>query len=332
MAYGHPMTHALPPHAEWFDDAGPRASRYRDIIASYRHFEAFDISATPAPAGRVSVLVPTLDEAEYVTDAVRSLAMQTLRRDHPDKVEIVLVDSGSRDATRERARPFVDRIVSAPRGKLSSLIVGVKKAHGDIVTDPPSGDETSRRARRDCIIVEADADGWYPPAWLSMMVEPFVHSATVATRGDFIYYDSPVLRPLHPVRSAVFRSVGNFPGGVRAYRRAAFLETGGFRVPRDERDFWQVWPEEEWAFRQRLASRGRIVDVPRAVCFKSARRGDPLFVRDPRVDNFRRALAEGGRFSDGITDALYRLRRAIVPDPNVGAIVSESAGMSVYRR
>lgn len=305
------MVHPLPPHAEWFQDAGPRAARYRDIIASYRHFDAFDVSAAPAPAARVSVLVPTLDEAEYVTDAVRSLAMQTLRRDHPDKVEILLVDSGSKDGTRERARPYVDRIVSAPRGKLSSLVAGVKKAHGGIV-------------------VEADADGWYPPAWLSRMVEPFVHSAAVATRGDFVYYDSPILRPLHPVRSAVFRGVGNFPGGVRAYRRDAFLRTGGFRVPRDERDFWQVWPEEEWAFRERLAAHGRVVDVPNALCFKSARRGDPLFVRDPRVDNFRRALADGSRFSDGITDAIYRLKRALMPEPEAGALAGESAGMGVY--
>ncbi|HVM44924.1 MAG TPA: glycosyltransferase family 2 protein, partial [Candidatus Thermoplasmatota archaeon] len=243
---------------------------------------------------RVSVVVPTLDEAEYVLDAVRSLALQTTRRDHPAKVEILLVDSGSRDGTLERAGPFVDRCISAPRGKLSALIVGVRKARGDI-------------------IVEADADGWYPPSWLARMLEPFVMPGVVASRGDFVYYDSPLLRPLAPLRGPLFRAAGNFPGGVRAYRRDAFLATGGFRLPRDERDFWAVWPEEEFAFRRRLETRGRVVDAPEALCFKSARRGDPLFVRDPRVDNFRRSLAERGRFSDGITDALYRARRALGP-------------------
>lgn len=284
------MTRAPPPPAEWFVDAGPRAARYRDIIGHYRHLPAFDLGATPAPLGRVSVLVPTLDERDYVVDAVRSLALQTLRRDHPDKVEIVLVDSGSRDGTLERAGPFVDRAISAPRGKLSSLIVGVRKARGDI-------------------IVEADADGWYPPGWLARMVEPFAMPGTIGVRGDFVYYDSPVLRTLSPVRGPLFRAAGNFPGGVRAYTRAVFLETGGFRLPRDERDFWAVWPEEEFAFRRRLEARGRVVDAPDAVCFKSARRGDPIFVRDPRVENFRRTLAAGGRFSDGVTDALYRVRR-----------------------
>lgn len=284
------MTRAPPPVREWFAHAGPRAARYREILARYRHLPAFHADTAPAPAGRVSVLVPTLDEEDYVVDAVRSLALQTLRRDHPERVEIVLVDSGSRDATRERARPFVDREVSAPRGKLTALIAGVRKARGDI-------------------IVEADADGYYPPAWLSRMVGPFALPSVVGVRGDFVYYDSPVLRPLSPIRGPLFRAMGNFPGGVRAYWRDAFLETGGFRLPRDERDFWQVWPEEEFAFRRRLETRGVVVDAPSAVCFKSARRGDPLFVRDPRVHTFRSRLAEGQGFSDGVTDALYRARR-----------------------
>lgn len=279
-----------PPPATWFMDAGARAARYRDIIARYRHRAAFDAAATPAPAGRVSVLVPTLDEEDYVVDAVRSLALQTLRRDHADRVELLLVDSGSRDATLERARPYVDRCVSAPRGKLTALCAGVRKARGDL-------------------IVEADADGWYPPGWLSRMVDPFATPGVVGVRGDFVYYDSPVLRPLSPLRGPLFRAVGNFPGGVRAYRRASFLATGGFRLPRDERDFWQVWPEEEFAFRRRLEACGRVADAPDALCFKSARRGDPLFVRDPRVHTFRTRLAEGQRFSDGVTDALYRARR-----------------------
>ena len=68
------------------------------------------------------------------------------------------------------------------------------------------------------------------------------------------------------------------------------------------------------------------------ICFKSARRGDPLFVRDPRVDNFRRTLAAGGRFSDGITDALYRAKRALTPTLGEGYFTGDSAGMEAYSR
>lgn len=275
-----------------FARAGARARGYRGIVASYQDLPVFSDAAAPAPAARVTVLVPTLNEESYVEDACRSLAAQTLKRDFPDRVEIMLVDSGSRDATRTLARPYVDRIVEAPRGKLSALNAGVAKAKGDL-------------------IVEADADGWFPPSWLSFMAEPFIDASVSAVRGDFRYYDSPVLRVTSvPLRRSL-STLGNFPGGVRAYRKDAFRATRGFRTRFDQRSFWKVWPEEEFRFRRRLEARGRLVDAPDAVCFKSARRGDPLFVDDPRADRFREKLAEGGTFRDGITDALYRARRRL---------------------
>jgi len=282
------MTEAATP---WFAPAGDRAATYWRAVQRYRDLPAFSEALVPAPPARVSVLVPTLNEEDYVGDACRSLSLQTLRRDHPSRVEVVLVDSGSRDATRAVARPFVDRVVSAPRGKLAALATGVHKARGEVV-------------------VEADADGWYPPGWLHRMVRAFADPAVAAVRGRFVYYDSPVLRVTSPALRAALSAVGNFPGGVRAYRRSAFLATGGFR-PVNASNFWSVWPEEEFAFRRRLKARGRIVDARDAVCFKSARRGDPFFVRDPRADKFRHDLRASGRFRDGVTDSLYRARKLI---------------------
>lgn len=275
----------------WFEPAGDRAATYWRVIQRYAALPAFSESPAPAPPARVSVLVPTLNEEDYVGDACRSLAMQTLRRDHPGRVEVVLVDSGSRDGTRAAARPFVDRVVNAPRGKLAALAAGVQKARGDL-------------------IVEADADGWFPPDWLHRMVRPFQDPGVAAVRGRFVYYDSPVLRVTSPILRTTLSAVGNFPGGVRAYRKSAFVETGGFR-PVNARNFWSVWPEEEFRFRRRLQATGRVVDAKDAVCFKSARRGDPFFVRDPRADKFRADLRASGRFRDGVTDSLYRARKLL---------------------
>lgn len=280
-----------PTPSPWFAPAGDRAAAYWNAIQRYGERPVFSDAAAAPPAGRVSVLVPTLNEEDYVGDACRSLALQTLRRDHPSRVEIVLVDSGSRDATRAVAKPFVDRIVSAPRGKLPALAAGVAKAKGDL-------------------IVEADADGWYPPGWVERMVKPFADPEVAAVRGRFVYYDSPVLRVVSAPLRATLSAVGNFPGGVRAYRKSAFLDTGGFR-PVKSSNFWSVWPEEEFRFRGRLKSVGRVVDAKDAVCFKSARRGDPFFVRDPRADKFRADLRAGGRFRDGVTDSLYRARKLL---------------------
>ncbi|MFA5861090.1 MAG: glycosyltransferase family 2 protein [Candidatus Thermoplasmatota archaeon] len=278
----------------WFIGAGePRAQAYRDAIAAFAaRVGSFDTGATRAPPADVTVLVPTLDEEDYVLDAVRSLALQTLRRDHPEHVHIMLVDSGSTDATVARAGPFVDRVVIAPRGKLTALTSGVDSARGDI-------------------IVEADADGWYPPGWLARMVEPFTEEDVVAVRGVHVYHDSPALRPMWRARRTIFGAFGNFPGGVRAYRRSTFRMTGGFRLDVDQSRFWSLWREEEWRFRDRLASEGRLVDAREAMCFKSARRSDPFFVRDARVDTFRAHASQEGRFRDGITDSLYRARRRL---------------------
>lgn len=288
------MTPPLSPDDRWFASAGGTKSQaYREAIGAYAaKTPSFDERATQRPTSLVSVLVPTLDEEDYVLDAVRSLALQTLRRDHPEQVEVVLVDSGSTDATLARAGPFVDRVVVAPRGKLTALALGVVSARGDI-------------------IVEADADGWYPPGWLALMVEPFSKEDVVAVRGAHVYYDSPALRPTWRARAVLFGAIGNFPGGVRAYRKSTFLTTGGFRLDVDQTRFWSLWREEEWRFRDRLSTKGRLADARGAVCFKSARRSDPFFVRDQRVEAFRAHASQEGRFRDGITDALYRARRRL---------------------
>src|SRR4051794_18533495 len=46
----------------------------------------------------ISVVIPTRDRAELLRDALRSLTEQTL---HPDEFEVVVVDDGSADHTRE---------------------------------------------------------------------------------------------------------------------------------------------------------------------------------------------------------------------------------------
>jgi glycosyltransferase involved in cell wall biosynthesis len=60
----------------------------------------------------LSIIVPTLDEADGIATALTALAPLRERG-----VEIVVADGGSRDSTVERARPFADRVVTAPRGR-----------------------------------------------------------------------------------------------------------------------------------------------------------------------------------------------------------------------
>lgn len=77
---------------------------------------------------RLSVVVPVLDEAEGVRDVLARLAPL---RAHG--AEVVVVDGGSRDGTAERARPFADAVLAAPRGRASQMNAGAAAAGGDVL-------------------------------------------------------------------------------------------------------------------------------------------------------------------------------------------------------
>jgi rSAM/selenodomain-associated transferase 2 len=74
----------------------------------------------------LSVIVPVLDEAEGVRDVLARLSPLRARG-----AEVVVVDGGSRDATVERARPFADRVLTAPRGRASQMNAGAAAATGE---------------------------------------------------------------------------------------------------------------------------------------------------------------------------------------------------------
>lgn len=77
-------------------------------------------------AQRLSVIVPALNEAPGIGAALQALA--PLRaRGH----EVIVVDGGSEDRTREIAAPLCDRLVVAQRGRALQMNAGAREAHGD---------------------------------------------------------------------------------------------------------------------------------------------------------------------------------------------------------
>lgn len=74
---------------------------------------------------KLSIIVPTLNEAAVIEHCLRSL--QALRdRGH----ELIVVDGGSRDATRQLAHPLVDAVLDAPRGRALQMNAGAARAQG----------------------------------------------------------------------------------------------------------------------------------------------------------------------------------------------------------
>lgn len=77
---------------------------------------------------RISVVIPTLDEAETLPSLLR--ALEPLRaRGH----EVIVADGGSSDRTRELAAACVDCVVEAPRGRARQMNAGARRARGAVL-------------------------------------------------------------------------------------------------------------------------------------------------------------------------------------------------------
>ena len=79
------------------------------------------------PLKQLSIVVPCLDEADGIVEALHALA--PLRRAGH---EVIVVDAGN-DGTDRLARPLADRVLRSPRGRALQMNRGAACAAGDIL-------------------------------------------------------------------------------------------------------------------------------------------------------------------------------------------------------
>jgi rSAM/selenodomain-associated transferase 2 len=98
----------------------------------------------------ISIIVPVLNEALLIADFLA----RTKRLG--DSIEIIVVDGGSNDATREITAALSDKLISAPRGRASQMNAGAAIANGEIFwflhadsTPPAEAINAIRRALSD---------------------------------------------------------------------------------------------------------------------------------------------------------------------------------------
>ncbi|MEY2536865.1 MAG: hypothetical protein QOG67_605 [Verrucomicrobiota bacterium] len=105
-----------------------------------------------ATTGRVSVVIPALNEEEPIADVVRTVAATGISS------EIIVVDNGSTDETARRAREAGARVVEEPaRGYGRACAAGVRALS-------PQCD----------IVVFLDGDGSDCPEFMSQLVDPIL--------------------------------------------------------------------------------------------------------------------------------------------------------------
>jgi rSAM/selenodomain-associated transferase 2 len=75
---------------------------------------------------RLTIIIPTLDEAAVVTAALKALAPLRVRG-----AEVIVVDGGPVDGTPLLAAPLADRVVAAPRGRGAPMNAAAAAGSGD---------------------------------------------------------------------------------------------------------------------------------------------------------------------------------------------------------
>lgn len=75
----------------------------------------------------LSIVIPVFEESELIGPFLQKL------RELAPPAEIIVVDGGSRDASRAIAQSLADKILSAPRGRAGQMNAGAALAHRDVL-------------------------------------------------------------------------------------------------------------------------------------------------------------------------------------------------------
>jgi glycosyltransferase involved in cell wall biosynthesis len=161
----------------------------------------------------ISIIIPTLNEQETIECCLRSLLEQTVDR---KSYEIIIVDGGSGDRTREIAKQYADQIVSQKRSSIGG-------ARGDGV-----------QVARGEILVFTDADTFHHRAWLEFIQENLIKQKYDVCTGPVLFYEKNIRSELLQIWRKQYRVLHLFGfywliGSNMAIKREAYNRIQGHR-------------------------------------------------------------------------------------------------------
>jgi glycosyltransferase involved in cell wall biosynthesis len=163
---------------------------------------------------RISVVIPTYNQAHFISEAIESALAQVRRPD-----EIIVIDNDSQDHTREVVAryPDVRYIHQSNQGVCGSSNRGIAEATGDY-------------------IVFLHSDDHMLPTHLSTGIEAFqAHPEAAFVCGDYRWFDAADLWHVHRCQpspdyyGALLRLNFIGPPIVVMFRRDVLTRIGGFR-------------------------------------------------------------------------------------------------------
>ena len=199
-----------------------------------------------SPSPKVSVIVPAYNVERTMGACLDALLQQTAPR---DEYEIIGVDDGSTDTTRQVAESRGVKVLTQPnRGAAAARNLGAQDACGDI-------------------LLFIDADSVPDARWIETMVAPFADASIAGASGEkktrqtnlvarFIQFEYDFRYDLMFARG----SIDFVDSSAAAYRREVFLSNGGFDTT--------LMDAEDTEFSYRLAERGaKLVLVREAIVY-----------------------------------------------------------------
>jgi len=195
---------------------------------------------------KISVVIPAYNEESYLRRTIESLKSQSLKAN-----EIIVVDNGSTDKTKEVAESLGAKVITEEKkGVGFARRAGFEKALYDI-------------------IVTTDADTIFPKNWLSRIEKTFTENPRVIAVGGPYQFDTEKHKLAIKIMTGVWiwgdkiLNLGNnIPGVNMAVLKKAYLKTEGFR-----KKYY-----EDLDLSLQLKKRGKVVFLKNLVVTTSYRR------------------------------------------------------------
>jgi rSAM/selenodomain-associated transferase 2 len=154
----------------------------------------------------LSIILPVLDEADGIADALSALAPIRQRG-----AEVIVVDGGSRDSTMKLAMPLADTIINAPRGRGAQMNAGAALARADVLLFLHG--DTRLPPKADTLIVDALRQSGMAWGRFDIRIDGHLLLTVVALAMNFRSCLSGIATGDQAmfVTRAAFQSVGGFP-------------------------------------------------------------------------------------------------------------------------
>lgn len=164
----------------------------------------------------ISVVIPSFNEEERIERCLQSISKQSIPR---DQYEVIVVDGGSKDRTREIAEKYADLVFIQ-----SSPKVGGARNDGAV------------RAKGS-IIATTDADTILPSDWLERIEKGFSDPRVVMLYGPVWPIERSIKNSLYLLSANTFALIGYLTGTVlftlgcnSAFRADSFRQAGMYRI------------------------------------------------------------------------------------------------------